>query len=44
MPYLAELMKVELSLSNATARKELHWTPAFPTIRDGISSFLHAAA
>jgi nucleoside-diphosphate-sugar epimerase len=43
MPYLAELMKVELSLSNTKARAELHWAPAFPTVREGVSSFLHAA-
>jgi nucleoside-diphosphate-sugar epimerase len=44
MPYLAELMKVELSLSNAKARAELRWAPAYPTIREGVPSFLHAAA
>jgi nucleoside-diphosphate-sugar epimerase len=44
MPYLAGMMKIELSLSNAKARTDLHWAPAYPTIREGVSSFLHAAA
>ena len=42
-PYMAGMLKVELSLSNAKARADLHWAPAFPTIREGVPSFLHAA-
>jgi nucleoside-diphosphate-sugar epimerase len=44
MPYLAGVLEIELSLSNAKARAELHWAPAFPTVREGVSSFLRAAA
>jgi nucleoside-diphosphate-sugar epimerase len=44
MPYMAMMMSTRLSLSNAKARAELNWAPAFPTIREGLAGILHAAA
>ena len=35
-PYLAVMMTSTLRVSNASARKELGWTPSMPTYGDGI--------
>jgi hypothetical protein len=44
MPYFARMLRVRLQLSNADARAELEWRPAYPTIRDGLSRALARAA
>jgi nucleoside-diphosphate-sugar epimerase len=43
-PYLARMTSLRLPLSNAKARAELGWTPAYPTMRDGLSRMLTHAA
>jgi nucleoside-diphosphate-sugar epimerase len=43
-PYMARMMAIRLPLSNAKARAELGWRPAYPTIRDGLSQTLRRAA
>jgi nucleoside-diphosphate-sugar epimerase len=35
-PYLHEMLTASMHPSNALARRELGWTPAYPTYRDGI--------
>jgi nucleoside-diphosphate-sugar epimerase len=35
-PYLARLLTVQLTLSNAAARRDLGWAPAFPTVEEGL--------
>ena len=44
MPYMAGLLAIRLPLSNRKARAELRWAPAFPTVRDGLSSIVRQAA
>jgi nucleoside-diphosphate-sugar epimerase len=44
MPYFANILAVRLPLSNAKARAELGWRPAYPTIREGLSRTLVKAA
>ena len=36
IPYLHTIMTTSMRVSNAKARRELGWTPAVPTYRDGI--------
>lgn len=36
-PYAARMMLTRLPLSNAQAKKELGWRPAYPTVRDGLA-------
>jgi nucleoside-diphosphate-sugar epimerase len=43
-PYMARMMAIRLPLSNAKARAELGWRPAYSTIRDGLSRTLGRAA
>jgi nucleoside-diphosphate-sugar epimerase len=43
-PYMARVTSLRVSLSNAKARKELGWRPAYPTYREGLSDVLHHAA
>ena len=43
-PYMAGLLAIRLPLSNAKARAELRWAPAFPTLRDGVSDIVRQAA
>jgi nucleoside-diphosphate-sugar epimerase len=44
MPYMARMIELRLPLSNAKARAELGWRPAFPTIREGLAQTLRRAA
>ena len=45
MPYRARMLSTRLPLSNAKARAELMWRPAFPTLREGLArTFARAAA
>jgi nucleoside-diphosphate-sugar epimerase len=43
-PYMARVTSLRVSLSNAKAREELGWRPAYPTYREGLSDVLHHAA
>jgi nucleoside-diphosphate-sugar epimerase len=43
-PYMARLFTVQLPLSNAQARQDLQWTPAFPSYREGLRHTLNHAA
>lgn len=43
-PFLATITSMRLPLSNAKARAELQWRPAFPTWRDGLAKMLERAA
>jgi len=43
-PYLADAIAVRLPLSNAKAREDLGWRPAFPTIYEGLTSAVRSAA
>jgi 2-alkyl-3-oxoalkanoate reductase len=36
-PYAARMLSTRLPLSNAKAKTELGWRPAFPTVRDGLA-------
>jgi len=38
------MTSVRLSLSNAKAKSELGWQPAYPTVRDGMARMLRQAA
>jgi nucleoside-diphosphate-sugar epimerase len=42
-PYMAGLLALQLPLSNAKARADLQWRPAYPTWREGVSQTLRAA-
>jgi nucleoside-diphosphate-sugar epimerase len=42
--YLARMLALRLPLSNAKAKADLGWKPAFPTVRDGLSSTVRRAA
>ena len=44
MPYMARMIALRLPLSNAKAKAELGWRPAFPTIDEGLAQTLHPAA
>ena len=43
-PYMARLLAVRLPLSNASARQDLGWAPAFPSYREGLRQTLGRAA
>ncbi len=43
-PYRARLLTVRLQLSNAPARRELGWAPAFPSCREGLRRAVVRAA
>lgn len=43
-PYMARITSVRLPLSNAKARAELGWRPAYPTMRDGLAKTMSSAA
>jgi nucleoside-diphosphate-sugar epimerase len=43
MPYMARVLAVRLSLSNAKARAMLGWRPRYPTMREGLAQTLHHA-
>jgi 2-alkyl-3-oxoalkanoate reductase len=43
-PYLADAIAVRMPLSNAKARADLGWRPAFPTIHEGLTSAVRRAA
>jgi nucleoside-diphosphate-sugar epimerase len=43
-PYMARITSMRLPLSNAKARADLEWLPAFPNLREGLAhSFARAA-
>jgi nucleoside-diphosphate-sugar epimerase len=44
MPYLARMIALRLPLSNARAKAELGWQPAYPTIEDGLAQTVGRAA
>jgi nucleoside-diphosphate-sugar epimerase len=44
MPYMARVVAVRLPLSNAKARAELGWRPAFPSMREGLARMPRRAA
>jgi len=39
-PLMAEVLAVRMPLSNAKAKRELGWHPAYPTVREGMQSTL----
>ena len=41
---MARMIALRLPLSNAKARAEMGWCPAYPTIRDGLRRTLRRAA
>jgi nucleoside-diphosphate-sugar epimerase len=43
-PYLAQVTSMHMNLSNAMARRDLGWQPAYPTISEGLAQTLPAAA
>ena len=43
-PYMARMLTHRVPLSNAKARAELGWRPAFPTVRDGLRQTRRPAA
>jgi 2-alkyl-3-oxoalkanoate reductase len=43
-PYMARLLSLQLPLSNAAARRELHWAPTFPSYREGLRQTIAQAA
>jgi nucleoside-diphosphate-sugar epimerase len=43
-PYIARITSLRVPASNARARAELGWAPAYPTIRDGLSQTFRVAA
>jgi len=43
-PYMASMIALRLPLSNAKARADMAWRPAFPTIREGLRQTLRRAA
>ena len=43
-PYTARMLELRLPLSNAKAKAELGWKPAFSTVRDGLPRTLRRAA
>ncbi|HKB14144.1 MAG TPA: NAD(P)-dependent oxidoreductase [Vicinamibacterales bacterium] len=44
MPYMARIIATRLPLSNAKAKLELAWRPAFPTIDEGLAHGFEQAA
>jgi nucleoside-diphosphate-sugar epimerase len=43
-PYLARMLSLRLTLSNAAARKELGWEPLYPTLQDGLRAMFERKA
>jgi nucleoside-diphosphate-sugar epimerase len=43
-PYMARVTSVRMPLSNARAKAELGWRPAYPTLRDGLARMFQQAA
>lgn len=43
-PYMARMIALRLPLSNANARADMGWLPAYPTIREGLRRTLRPAA
>ena len=43
-PYMARATSVRLPLSNAMAKRELGWRPAYPSMREGLARILTQAA
>jgi nucleoside-diphosphate-sugar epimerase len=43
-PYMARITSIRLPLSNAKARAELGWRPAYPTMQDGLAKTMSRAA
>lgn len=43
-PYMARLLSLRMPLSNAKAKAELGWRPAYPTIREGLAPLARHAA
>lgn len=43
-PYMAQMISVQLILSNTKAKAELAWQPMYPTVRDGLARMLRKAA
>ena len=43
-PYMARMISLRLPLSNAKARADMGWRPAFPTIHEGMRQTLRRAA
>jgi len=43
-PYLSRVTSVRMPLSNARAKTELEWRPAYPTLRDGLVQMFGRAA
>ena len=43
-PYMARLISLRIPLSNAKAKAELGWRPAYPTIREGLAPLARHAA
>jgi nucleoside-diphosphate-sugar epimerase len=41
-PYAARMMLTRMPLSNARAKTELGWRPAYPTVRDGLARMFAA--
>jgi nucleoside-diphosphate-sugar epimerase len=44
VPYLARLIGLRVSVSNATARSELGWRPIYPSYREGLRQTIERAA
>lgn len=43
-PYMAQMTSMRMPLSNARAKAELGWRPAYPTLRDGLAATVRQAA
>jgi nucleoside-diphosphate-sugar epimerase len=43
-PYIARLTSIRMPLSNAKAKRDLGWTPKYPTMRDGLAQMFRDAA
>jgi nucleoside-diphosphate-sugar epimerase len=43
-PYMANFFSMRAPLSNAKARAELHWRPAYPSWQEGLRQTLQHAA
>jgi len=43
-PYMMRVTSLQLSLSNAKARKDLGWRPRYPTLREGLAQMFPRAA
>jgi nucleoside-diphosphate-sugar epimerase len=44
MPYRARVLTARMPLSNARARAELKWRPAYPTMKEGLAQLFSQAA